>query len=272
MKHLTTWILLAAFWSLVPQSASAQWMTREVTACTDVHSSPVGCYRTAVSVAPSINGFGTDVKVWLANLQGANSVFDKESTNFSSLFYVGLEFRSSFGTSFDSLTSNSLQIAGNARQVSGTVARVRVLPGAFTMFLQNLENTEYRGIGGCRPEGAWVQAPALSNGFQTCGDGSWVTYSFSTSANWSVTGIGMMYFSFGGVFDNDSGEKFGSQLCYSQAFNTVPPDNCRIVSDVTYGGTPVVVSEPSSLVLALLGLPLALSAFGWSRRSEESDR
>jgi hypothetical protein len=68
----------------------------------------------------------------------------------------------------------------------------------------------------------------------------------------------MMYFSFGGVFDDSENDKFGSQLCYSQSFNSVPPDNCQILSDVTYQGTPTVVSEPSSFALMLLGLPLAL--------------
>jgi hypothetical protein len=258
MKHVSWWIVLAWLSLISPRVATAQWMTREVTACTDVHPSPVGCYRVAVSAAPSAIGFGTDVKVWLANLQGAESVFGKESTGFSSLFYVGLEFRSSYGTSFDSLTTNSLEVAGNARQVAGSLARIRVLPGAFTMYLQNLENTESRGIGGCRPEGSWAPTPAFANGFETCGDGSWVTYAFSTTAQWSVTGIGMTYFSFGNAFDDGTNETIGSQLCYSQSFNGVPPNNCNILADVTYQGTPTVVSEPSSFALVLIGLPLAV--------------
>ncbi len=203
----------------------------------------------------------------MANLQGAESVIGKESTGFSSLFYVGLEFRSSYGTSFDSLTTNSLELAGNARQVAGTLSRIRVLPGAFTMFLQNLENTESRGIGGCGPEGSWAPTPAFTNGFETCGDGSWVTYAFSTTAQWSVTGIGMTYFSFGNAFDDGTNETIGSQLCYSQSFNGVPPNNCQILSDVSYQGTPTVVSEPSSFALVLIGLPLA---FGMLRKRRTS--
>jgi hypothetical protein len=66
----------------------------------------------------------------------------------------------------------------------------------------------------------------------------------------------MMDFAFGGVYD-DGATTSGSQTCYSDRFNMVPPDSCNIRSDATYDGLPgvaVIVPEPGTGMLVTAGM------------------
>jgi PEP-CTERM motif len=216
---------------------------------------------------------GTDVKVWLANLQGAPSVSAIDNARFSSLFFVTFEFRSSSGTSYDITTTTALTPEGGARVLGPSRTWARLLPGAFTLYTLGSTAGTDAGIGGCDAGESAIGYPLFANAYSTCGDGSWLTYSFSTTGLWSVDGIMMMDFALGSVFD-DGATTSGSQLCYSNRFNMVPPSNCNIRSDATYDGLPdvaVIVPEPGTGMLVtagMAGLGLVLRRRTRRRQSE----
>lgn len=254
-RSLLRVVLLATGLS-VARPADAQWRTREVTACTDAHPSVSSCAKAAISVQARPSSTGTDVKVWIANLQGAPSVSAIDNAVFSSLFFVTFEFRSSYGTSYDSTTTTALTPEGGARVLGPSRTWARLLPGAFTLYTLGGTVGTDAGIGGCEAGESSVGYPLFTNAYSTCGDGSWLTYSFSTSALWSVDGIMMMDFAFGSVYD-DGATTSGSQMCYSDRFNMVPPDSCNIRSDATYDGLPdvaVIVPEPGTGMLVTAGM------------------
>lgn len=248
-------VLLAAG-VLVARPVDAQWRTREVTACTDFFPSVSSCYKAAISVQARPSSMGTDVKVWLANLQGAPSVSAIDNTVFSSLFFVTFEFRSSYGTTYDSTSTAALTPEGGARVLRPSRTWARLLPGAFTLYTLGSTAGTDAGIGGCAAGESSNGYPQFGNAYSTCGDGSWLTYSFSTTGLWSVDGIMMMDFALGSVFD-DGATTSGSQMCYSNRFNMVPPSSCQIRSDATYEGLPqvaVIVPEPGTGLLLAAGM------------------